>query len=542
MPAFPAWTSAPSRTGRSAFIAFLLAVAACGGDGSGSNGGSPTGPTDPPPPPPPTPAISVALSSGSLTVRAGESGSITATVTRTGGFTGAVTISATGDGEGVTATVGASSTSGTTTSAELSVAVAPGAEAGSRSLTVRATGSGVAEATASLGLTITPGDPPAGAAVTLDYSHCPEDIRPVWVAVQDGDGPWTRVEGEGDVYTFVLSADRGGVATVNRPGQGFQTNVQFETRETLSAARRVVCAEADGPPKDHPVSVTGWGEGDMAQVSLGGTTATLFHPTDAGVLAGVRPGSHDLVAWRSHLEGGSPDRGLIRRDVSQASGSPLAVDLEGSEAFDPETATFTVVGAAGDPVIPGMGYLTGPTCESAPLWSAFQPEPLTTFQARGVPGNRQRAGDLHQVFVTAMGGADRTRTVMDHFRVLGSRTLSLGADLPVPTRAGLPGAYLRQRFVFSVPSDYNRVAGFQLLVPGDQRVIVVFASLEWFGAREADLSVPALSGVDGWNDEWAPPPGASGQWVTTAVGNDSVAEDFCREGARVRSATRTGAF
>ena len=102
-------------------------VAACsGGDDGGTN---------------PTPTIDLALSSATLSVVQGASGTVTTTLTRAGGFAGEVAVTVEGAPTGVTAapvTVAANATSGVVTIAT-TAATAPG----TYPLTVRATGTGV---------------------------------------------------------------------------------------------------------------------------------------------------------------------------------------------------------------------------------------------------------------------------------------------------------------------------------------------------------------------------------------------------------------
>lgn len=139
-------TVTPLRAGfrRGLILGMVVFLAACGGgDSSPTDGGNGD--------PPPTPAIELALSPSSAQVTAGSSTEIGVAVTRSGGFTGSVTVTASGP-DGVAAsplTLAGGSNSGT-----LVVQVDASAEAGSVSVTIRGNGSGVQEATATLSLTV----------------------------------------------------------------------------------------------------------------------------------------------------------------------------------------------------------------------------------------------------------------------------------------------------------------------------------------------------------------------------------------------------
>ena len=123
-----------------------------GGCGGGDNGGTTTL----------TPAISIALSASTLSVAQGAAGNVTVNLTRTGGFSGDVSIAATGLPTGVT--VSAATIASGATSATLTFAVAPTVATGASTITINASGSGVTTASATLALTVT------ATAVTGNYT------------------------------------------------------------------------------------------------------------------------------------------------------------------------------------------------------------------------------------------------------------------------------------------------------------------------------------------------------------------------------------
>ncbi|MEZ5458264.1 MAG: serine hydrolase [Steroidobacteraceae bacterium] len=125
--------------------AVLLAalLAACGGGGNPSAA-----------PPPAAPAIALAISPANQTLDPGGSGTLTATITRSGGFSGAVTIAATGVPTGVTVAGGTIDASSTTLS--VTVTVAGSAAAATSSISIAASGTGVSTVNAPYSLTINP--------------------------------------------------------------------------------------------------------------------------------------------------------------------------------------------------------------------------------------------------------------------------------------------------------------------------------------------------------------------------------------------------
>ena len=102
-----------------------------------------------------TPDFSLSASPGTLTVTAGSSGASTITITRTGGFTGAVAFSATGLPPGVTLSFTPASTTGTSTAATFvaSTTAAPG----TANVTITGTSGTAMSRTVVVALTVNPG-------------------------------------------------------------------------------------------------------------------------------------------------------------------------------------------------------------------------------------------------------------------------------------------------------------------------------------------------------------------------------------------------
>ncbi|HUF13683.1 MAG TPA: hypothetical protein VMN78_11325, partial [Longimicrobiales bacterium] len=122
----------------------ILVATGCASDGgvTGTNGGSGS--------------ISVSLGGSTISIAQGANGTVDITVTRAGGFTGAVTLTVNGAPSGVTATVQPSALSAGVTAALLDFVIGAAVAPGTHTLTVRASGQGVSDATATLTLTITP--------------------------------------------------------------------------------------------------------------------------------------------------------------------------------------------------------------------------------------------------------------------------------------------------------------------------------------------------------------------------------------------------
>jgi hypothetical protein len=119
-------------------VALLVLASACGGGGDA--------PTDPEPAP--TPAFTISVSGSTpATIAQASSGSATITISRTGGFTGAVSLAVEGAPAGVTITPGSTTTS-------LTIDVSLNVPAASYPLTVRASAAGVVTQTAAMNLVV----------------------------------------------------------------------------------------------------------------------------------------------------------------------------------------------------------------------------------------------------------------------------------------------------------------------------------------------------------------------------------------------------
>lgn len=233
------------------FLALPVALFVIGGCTSDS----PSDPDDPGP----TPSISITLGSSTLTLEQGADGTVQVTVSRAGGYDGAVSVSVDGLPSGVTASSGqiAAGSSSTT----LDITAAAGAAVGSASATVRATGTGVAAATAGLSIQVTEA-PTGGFALALDPSA---------LSVQQGASgastvSITRTAPFAGAVTLAASAPSGiTVGVPAGPVAGDEATVSVE-----------VGASVD--PGTYPITITGSGTAvsdDAATLQLTVTAAPV---------------------------------------------------------------------------------------------------------------------------------------------------------------------------------------------------------------------------------------------------------------------------
>ncbi|HET9133913.1 MAG TPA: hypothetical protein VFN90_06400 [Gemmatimonadales bacterium] len=500
--------------------------------------------TTTPEPPSTAPGITLTIT-GTGTATRGATATYTAAITRTNGFTGAVSIAVEGLPTGTTAEpaiIAAGSTS-----APVTVAIGQNAVAGQTQLTFRATATGVTARTATARLTVTA---PTTGNVTATWTFCAGSGFPLWVAVQDGTGPWTRVTGTGNAYQFTLTSGRGGIAYVISDEGLATTQVAYGSSAELVAMGVGLCSVTTGT-KTVTASVPGVTAQSNAIFSLGGAISIASLGETALQFDNVPNGTIDLIGGLSDLLPSpdgllvEPKRFLIRRGLNPAGNSSLgSLDFDGPDGFAPQEATATITGANGEPLSTLMSYqTTGGTFGT--LYSQTDLSGPTSQPIYGVPAARRAGGDLHflQLATTPLTApnAIRSRTVLQIFGAFGPRTVSFGADLAAPTVTALGGG--RAQLQLPIQAEYGRywVVGF--VQGAGSRSIVMGATAGWLGGGGSiTLATPNFAAVNGWNPAWGLTAGPSA-WTATAAGwsgTGGITTTPFVDGAVYRSATQQG--
>ena len=488
------------------------------------------------------PAIAVSAQPESLSATPGITVTTAISVARST-FPGPVSLSVTALPAGVTASFSANPT--TATSADLVLAIDTTALAGTYLLKVGAAATGVAPVETDIKLTIA-GAPVTGGNVTWQF--CPVSAAPLWLAVQDGSGPWTRVAaGPGSTYRFQIGTS-GGVAVVTAAAGGLgDLHVWYGTRAELITLGATRC----GPAATKQISgtVAGFGVDEKATVWIGSSSGSAITVAPAFTVAGVPDGVRDLIAVRTDLTG-TTRRLLLQRDLSPPDGSSVGtLDLAAGASFAPATATITLAGLnAGEQSQAGVTYLTpngsAATIAVSPLGAA------TSFVLSGVVAARQITGDLHAVSVasrTTAGGEVSVRTVESLTQAFGAQTLTLGAALAPPafsTTATTP--HLRVRALVATQPDYT--SGWRVTYAqhtgSTTQTMVIEATGSYAGAPGTiALEVPDFSAVSGWNNAWVPQAGVA--LTYTVLASEWGASGFARPavaGTQLHAATRSGTF
>ena len=485
------------------------------------------------------PSYTLGLNPTSLTITPGGSGTSTVTLTATD-FTGSVALSVEGAPTGLTA---AFNPSPATTTSVLTITTVAALAPGNYTLTIRGTATGLADRVATLTVNVAA----LGTGfITLNFANCPVAERPVWLAAQDGSGPWTRVTGPSDAYQFTMVQSKGGVAFATVSDSSIVT-VEYFTEGDLHqgtldyVVRLDRCQVLSG--KSLSGSVTGLAAGEVASVSLG-SARTSVSGNGAVQLSNAENGNMDLVGFKSLANTpGTGSRMLLRRGINPANGGSIGtVDFGGAESFAPASATMTISNlGAGENYKHAMHYYTagGATnCEVGRLYTEV-PASGSTFTAFGAPAAQQAASDWHAVSLFTYAGTNSFRTLHQYFQVLGPQTFTLGSTLPVPTVTSLAGAYKRLQAALTMPAEYQSRASLRYQdLAGTRPLAIVSATMAWFGSTSVSLSLPDFSAVSGWSNAWAPSSGASVFWSVT--GENATNPPHCAANAKYISAIQSG--
>lgn len=473
-----------------------------------------------------------------ITVQQGMSGTRTVDITRSGGFSGDVTIAVEGLPANVTATPDPATTGGA--SSTITIDVDATAATGTTTLTVRGSGSGVSDATTTFDLTVSAA--PSGADITFDYSTCMVGDQPLWVAFQDGAGvgAWTRVTETGAgsaVYDVTVTQSTFGMAIVSENGSDTEVAVGYWGVGQIEGGVVPGCV----PVSSKTVGGNAVGLVGLTNVSFGGASTPLF--TDGAFVIGTVPeGIQDFVGYSANNTGGT-DRMVISRDLDIVSGGSIGT-VDFGAGFTPGSATITLNGlTGGENGFAGMSYATssaGSTCSVATLYTDIMPTGgATTFTGRSAPAAEQMSDEYHIVDLTYTVGA-QAKIVKESFSTLADRTVDLPADVPTPTvtNAGSTG-YLRLQADYMLDAEYDDLTSFSYTdgIAG----VTLFATGDAMSTA-ASFTMPDFSALDGWMDIWAVPAMATGvEYAVTATGLTDR-EPLCTDGGRQVQGTLTGMY
>ncbi|MBK6487521.1 MAG: hypothetical protein IPF98_11735 [Gemmatimonadetes bacterium] len=488
----------------------------------------------------PAGSISIALAADSVTLDQGRDTTLHVVITRSN-FADSVRLAVTGAPDG--ATISAPPTSSDT--ALLTISLPDTTAIGSYALMVTASGANVPDAMAQLNLTVTQ-KPVTGGNVSVQFCG-PSIDRPIWVAGQDGSGPWRTLGSlANDTYAFDVTVS-GAVAYVRqRATDEYDLTIAYGTLAELQAGG-AACASAG--TKSITGVVSGLPGTDRAMLSFGDAQASVLPPATAFTLAGVADGPRDLIAARQNAVTGAAYGLIIRRGLSVADGGALdTLDFAGSEPVLPLSHALQVDNAGGESVSTTSGYFTTATSFAQLAFDRADVATARTYAT--LPVAARQGGDLNVLGVTArlQSGSTTiaTRSVTSWFASAQDRTETLGDALGAPAVTAEPGAaYVRPHVVLPRQAPYDgRYTGTFSQGGGVPRGVTMIVTAGYLDvAGSVDLTMPMFSPFAGWNAAWALQPGAPVSWGITAMGwTGGGATPPMTDGTVVSSAARFGQF
>ncbi len=452
-----------------------------------------------------------------VSVQQGQVGTVTVTIARVAPFTGAVTLAVEGLPVGVTAAFAPATVPVGQTSTQLTYTVLATVPTGVYPIVIRGTGAGVPTQQVTQNLTILP--PPTG---NVTFRFCQPLMRPIWLGYQNGTAQWTQVAGIDGVYTFSITADKGGVAFVMpvqfTGGAGYDVLLVLGTREELIEAGRQSCGKT---PATKVLSGTLAGRGlfDVSNVNIGTGFVQIMPTAGPGFqMLDAEVGVRDLFAVRSTFTTPLPPSAVIlRRNTNYPPNSTIPLlDFSSPEAVTTSPQTLTVTNGGSNALRVRQAYVTNGGTVG---W--FPTVDLTTnpFTYQVMPPASTIAGDVYSLRIEAREAANEplTRVVTSTFATATAQSLALGPSLRVPTTSTLQAApFYQVRVQTTLQPEYDKAYFGRYRQP--TRTGAFYATAGYIGGNTVDIVTPDLTTVPGWRGEWGPLVGVLSNTTLTAFG------------------------
>ncbi|MFZ0300655.1 MAG: S53 family peptidase [Candidatus Sulfotelmatobacter sp.] len=301
-----------------------------------------------------TPSFTLSASPSSLSITQGNSGTSTVTVTDAGGFTGSVTLAASGLPSGVTAAFGTNPTTGTSV---LTLTASSTATTGTSTVTITGT-SGSLTATTTVALTVS-----ATATPNFTISASPASV--------------TVTQGANGTSTITITSTGGFNSATTLSASGLPTGV------TAAFSTNPVTPPANGSATS-TLTLTASSSATVgaATVTVTGTSGSTTHSTTIALTVKASSGTKNFTLSLSPSSFTIDERGSVSTTltVTSVNGFNSAVDLSVNEFPSGVSAT-----ASANPVTPPANGSVKVTI----TWSASRRAPTgtTTIELIGTSGS-----------------------------------------------------------------------------------------------------------------------------------------------------------
>ena len=255
-------------------------------------------------------------------------------------------------------------------------------------------------------MTSTAPPPPPPTAITVAYCA---PYTPLWVAFQDGDGPWTRaqptVAGGSTQFSYSFSSSRGAIATVIQGGLGLTSLAVLDgTPQELTTVSLDSPRFCGSPLRTLHGTVAGLDTNELAVLQSGFITEDVVHAGEAFTLNQVLPGPRDILATRITRSNGMNvlSKMILRHGIDLPDGATLPVfDFATAEAFAPATANVTLNVVGSDGAFVTVGLLTNNFLNTFFIPQQLMPGLVQPFLA--IP---EAQGEAVKAIVVKAAGAD----------------------------------------------------------------------------------------------------------------------------------------
>jgi hypothetical protein len=369
-----------------------------------------------------------------------------------------------------------------------------------------------------------PTDPGAQPSA-VDIVFCANQV-PAWMAAQDGNGAFKRVTPSvaGNLATVHL--------TLSETHAAFVKANEFESGLSTVAVYYGSAGELRIAGEEHPESCgvatrtvsgtfTGLGSNDVAIVSADRSSLDFVSQDDGPeyTLASVTLDPQELVATRERFNGGDLDlTGVIVRQALEIGTSGEIPDLKfnSAEVVLPLTQRVTLTGVGGATTVLS-GFRTVHGTERFMARTSLSEN--GTVPIALLPDGLLATGGLQLVTATTppVLNSNVVRSVTKYFAAPADQLLDFAtvSAAPIVTSEASSGAFLRARFATEAAYDMLTTISYQ---QGSSLMSVSMTPSYAAGLGGYELTVPDLSGVEGFQSRWLLQAGTSVLWTSSRIG------------------------
>jgi len=351
----------------------------------------------------------------------------------------------------------------------------------------------------------------AGGTVTFESYIGTTQTNLLFVAAQDGDGPWQKLTGEAGLYTFTTSGRFGLAYVCEEPNAAPFTQVIQATTDDFTSVKRT-CPGA-------PPAPTTMLSGTIAGLSSTQTAAILIGPVNANGNGSSYQISLPAGTWNgiiARTDGTTADRLIVLRDFVVA-GAAMTRNFD----FQSEGSDTLIRNVTINNMQMGDTLILNSFLQLDPSPSHLLDAPGNTIAV--APPSLLMCNDTHLInaFITGPNGLrsvstyakapqDMQFTILDPF----TASCSVASQSPITLQCGFD------------PTTRGDSYGMAIGQGGVLPRVFVALSAGWTGSAAGfTYTTPDLTGLEGWNTNWEFQTGLLTSWFVS-VGESTLPIDF----------------